>query len=93
MRLKYINSDAQSPVNSYGGISVKYGDIVDTSVWGDKESLLTQKALASGNYRAVTEGLTNPIISEILAERVGASKEVKKPTLLEKVKAWLPKRK
>lgn len=81
MRLRYINGDAREPVMTYGGLTLKYGDEIDSDELGG----LLEKAIKSGNYIEVTDSpkKVNP--------RTITPKP--QPTLWEKFKNWLPKRK
>lgn len=62
MKLQFINKDIVEPVMSYG-VPVKFGSVIDSSVWGDKEDHIVAKALSTKNWKKaaddaqVTDGL------------------------------------
>jgi hypothetical protein len=54
MKLRYINKDAVEPVLSYN-IPVRFGSVIDSAVWGEKEDHLLAKALSTKNWEKAGE--------------------------------------
>jgi len=48
MKLRYVG-EVEGQVNSLG-VRVSHGDVIDSSVWGEREEFFVQKALKTDNW-------------------------------------------
>jgi len=76
MKLRYINKDATESVLSFN-IPVKFGSVIDSSVWEGKEDHIVAKALSTKNWEKAGEDaeLTDEVEAPKPKKRGGKSAE------------------